>query len=50
MALKSIVDFLKQQPHDLDEARMVLYTREDERACEVYAQALEQLLAGGGAR
>lgn len=45
VALKTIVDFLKQQRHDLDEVRMVLYTREDERAYEVYAQALEQLLA-----
>ncbi len=44
VALKTIVDFLKQEQHDLDEVRMVLYTREDDKAYDVYAQALEELL------
>jgi O-acetyl-ADP-ribose deacetylase (regulator of RNase III) len=44
VALKAIVDFLKQEKHDFDEVRMVLYTREDDKAYAVYAQALEQLL------
>jgi O-acetyl-ADP-ribose deacetylase (regulator of RNase III) len=45
LALKAIVDFLKQERHGLDEVRMVLYTREDDKAFAVYAQALEELLA-----
>jgi len=44
VAPKTIVDFLKQEKHDLDEVRMVLYTREDDKAYTVYATALEQLL------
>jgi O-acetyl-ADP-ribose deacetylase (regulator of RNase III) len=44
VAIKAIVDFLKQGRHDLDEVRMVLYTREDDKAFAVYAQALEELL------
>jgi O-acetyl-ADP-ribose deacetylase (regulator of RNase III) len=50
VALRAILDFLKQERHDLDEVRMVLYTREDDKAYTVYAQALERLLgadAGG---
>jgi O-acetyl-ADP-ribose deacetylase len=45
VALKAIVDFLEQAKHDLEEVRMVLYTREDETAFAAYAQALERLLA-----
>jgi O-acetyl-ADP-ribose deacetylase (regulator of RNase III) len=44
VALKAIFDFLRKEQHDLEEVRMVLYTREDEMAYAVYAQALEQLL------
>src|SRR5438093_11078265 len=44
VALKAIIDFLKQERHDLEEVRMVLYTREDDTAYTVYARALEQLL------
>jgi len=44
VALKAIIDFLKQEQHGLDEVRMVLYTREDDKAYAVYAQALEALL------
>jgi hypothetical protein len=35
------------QVPDLGEVRMVLYTREDDTAYAVYAQALEQLLGAG---
>jgi O-acetyl-ADP-ribose deacetylase len=48
VALKAILDFLRTEQHDLGEVRMVLYTREDEKAYAVYAQALEQLLGAGG--
>ena len=47
VALKAIVDFLNQEKHDLDEVRIVLYTREDEKAYAVYAQALQELLGSG---
>ncbi len=52
VALKAILDFLKHEKHDLDEVRVVLYTREDDKAYAIFAQALEQLLgadAGGSA-
>src|SRR5438094_5743294 len=29
IALRTIIEFLERAPHDLDEVRMVLYTRED---------------------
>ncbi len=45
VALKAILDFLQQEQHCLDEVRMVLYTREDEAACAVYASALQQLVS-----
>lgn len=44
VALTTIVEFLELDAHDLHEVRMVLYTREDGTAYEVYAQALESLL------
>jgi O-acetyl-ADP-ribose deacetylase len=44
VALKAILDFLHSEQHELEEVRVVLYTREDEKAYEVYAKALEQLL------
>ena len=46
VALRTIVDFLRVEKHDLDEVRMVLYTREDDKAYTVYAQALKELLDG----
>jgi O-acetyl-ADP-ribose deacetylase (regulator of RNase III) len=45
VALKAIVDFLETQPHNLEEVRMVLYQREDDRAYPIFAEALQQLLA-----
>jgi O-acetyl-ADP-ribose deacetylase (regulator of RNase III) len=47
VALKAIIDFLKQEQHGLDEVRMVLYTREDDKAYAIFAESLEQLLGAG---
>ena len=47
VALKTIVAFLRNEVHTLDEVRMVLYTREDPAAYTVYEQALVQLLSHG---
>jgi O-acetyl-ADP-ribose deacetylase (regulator of RNase III) len=52
VALKTIIEFLEREQHDLDEVRMVLYTREDGRAYTIFAEPLGQLLsqsAGDGA-
>ena len=45
VALKTIVEFLRKGEHNLDEVRMVLYSREDDRAYPLFAAALEQILA-----
>jgi O-acetyl-ADP-ribose deacetylase (regulator of RNase III) len=45
IALKTIIQFLEREQHDLDEVRMVLYTREDDKAYAIFAQALEQILS-----
>jgi O-acetyl-ADP-ribose deacetylase (regulator of RNase III) len=45
IALGTIVEFLKKEKHNLDEVRMVLYPREDEKAYPVFAQALEEVLS-----
>ena len=44
IALKTIIDYLANEPHTLTEVRMVLYTREDEKSFEIYARALESVL------
>jgi O-acetyl-ADP-ribose deacetylase (regulator of RNase III) len=44
IALKTIIEFLEHTPHNLDEVRMVLYTREEDTAYTVFARALEQIL------
>jgi O-acetyl-ADP-ribose deacetylase (regulator of RNase III) len=49
VALKAIVEFLERERHDLDEVRVVLYTREDGKAYAVFAEALERLLSERGA-
>ncbi len=49
IALRAIIDFLEREPHDLDEVRVVLYTREDRRAYTVFAKALEGLLSARAA-
>src|SRR5262245_19625492 len=45
IGLKTIIEFLEHEPHDFDEVRMVLYTREDDAAYSVFARALEQIFA-----
>jgi O-acetyl-ADP-ribose deacetylase (regulator of RNase III) len=45
VALSAVVEFLEQEPHGLDEVRMVLYTRENDKAYTVFAEALERLSA-----
>jgi O-acetyl-ADP-ribose deacetylase (regulator of RNase III) len=45
VALQTIVDFLSREKHGLQEVRMVLYTREDEKSFDIYAEALKQILA-----
>lgn len=44
VAMKTIVDFLRAGRHDLQEVRMVLYQREDDRAYPLFETALEQIL------
>jgi len=45
IALKTIIQFLEGEQHGFNEVRMVLYTREDDTAFNVFAHALEQLLS-----
>src|SRR5438067_11596738 len=45
IALRTIIEFLERERHDLDEVRMVLYTREDGKAYTVFAETLEQILS-----
>jgi O-acetyl-ADP-ribose deacetylase (regulator of RNase III) len=45
IALKTIIGFLEREQHNLDEVRMVLYTREDDTAYTVFARTLEQILS-----
>jgi O-acetyl-ADP-ribose deacetylase (regulator of RNase III) len=45
VALKAILTFLELKQHDLEEVRMVLYQREDDRAYPIFAEALQQLLS-----
>jgi O-acetyl-ADP-ribose deacetylase (regulator of RNase III) len=44
IALKTIIDFLKKETHDLNEVRMVLYQRENDRVYPVFVAALRQIL------
>lgn len=45
IALKTIVEFLREGANDLEEVRIVIYSREDDRAFSLFAAALEQILA-----
>jgi O-acetyl-ADP-ribose deacetylase (regulator of RNase III) len=45
IALKTIIEFLAKERHNLNEVRLVLYAREDETAYTAYAEALRQLLS-----
>jgi O-acetyl-ADP-ribose deacetylase len=44
VALRAILDFLRDEPHDLDLVRMVLYPREVGKAYSIYAAALRNVL------
>lgn len=44
VALKTIIDFLKTEPHALAEVRVVLYQREDDRAYPIFCAALDGIL------
>jgi O-acetyl-ADP-ribose deacetylase (regulator of RNase III) len=43
IALKTIIDFLKNEQHILEEVRMVLYTRENDQAYAIFAKELSQM-------
>lgn len=45
VAVKTVVEFLRRGEHKLDEVRLVLYQREDDRAYPLFADALERVLA-----
>src|SRR5262245_17874694 len=45
IALGTIIEFLERERHDLDEVRMVLYTRENNKALAVFVEVLERLLS-----
>jgi O-acetyl-ADP-ribose deacetylase (regulator of RNase III) len=45
IALRTIIEFLEREKHDINEVRMVLYTREDDKAYTGFAETLERLLA-----
>ena len=44
IALRTIIEFLEREEHSLDEVRMVLYAREDDRAYPIFADALQRLV------
>ena len=43
IALRTIIQFLETEPHNLDEVRMALYSREDDRAYPIFTEALEKI-------
>jgi O-acetyl-ADP-ribose deacetylase len=45
VALGTIIEFLERERPDLDEVRMVLYTREDSKSYTVFAEILGQILS-----
>ena len=47
IALRTMIEFLETERHNLEEVRMVLYTREDDKAYAIFAEALEQILSRG---
>ena len=44
IALRTIIEFLEREQHSLDEVRMVLYSREDDRAYPIFAETLQGLM------
>ena len=45
IAVRTVVEFLEKEPHSLNEVRLVIYQREDDKAYMLFADALQQLLA-----
>ena len=45
IAMRTIVEFLRRERHNFDEVRMVLYTREDDAAFNIFAGALQAVLS-----
>jgi O-acetyl-ADP-ribose deacetylase (regulator of RNase III) len=45
VAMRSIVEFLRHENHQLQTVRFVLYPREQPQAYSIYAQALKEMLA-----
>jgi len=45
IALRTIIQFLEKELHNLDEVRMVLYSREDDKAFPIFVDALERILS-----
>ena len=48
VAIRAIVEFLREGDHRLDEVRIVLYSREDDRAYPLFVAALEGILTESG--
>ena len=44
IALRTIIEFLEREEHSLVEVRMVLYSREDDRAYPIFAEALQRFV------
>jgi len=44
IAVKAVVEFLEREQHGLEEVRLVLYQREDDKAYMTFADALQRLL------
>lgn len=45
IALRTIIQFLEKESHELQEVRMVLYAREDDKAYPIFVAALEQIIS-----
>jgi O-acetyl-ADP-ribose deacetylase (regulator of RNase III) len=44
VAMKTVVEFLRQQTHSLQEVRMVLYSREQDGAFGIFVEAFKELI------
>ncbi len=49
IAMRTLVEFLRNERHDFVEVRVVLYPREDETALSIFRSAFEQALIDGTA-
>jgi len=45
IAVQTVVEFVENESHSFDEVRLVLYTRENDKAYMIFADELQQLLA-----